>query len=890
MSSTSYKGGLSASGPLFDKSKLQMRRPTPDSDVLASSDDDHDHVPARLAPTNPYPVGRRASQGWMHDIRPNRKFSLPSGTLAGSQPTTPSLEQPPQPPQQPRAAAPSFGWNTSSFSSTPSGTRLQEMLPSPTTSAHPTGEKLLQSPTTVEADDGIGFLLNQQGPIRKQVRSQSYSIGQQDIENSPVGQFSARVRSSVRHRPSKPSLLGDSAVGLSQLREDDVDEVESSNGSEQGVRLPPGYWEREQKQALLKQAAEQNARTRHRTASSGSPVNQHRRKTTQGLRNMSKPDSDYAIEELDDSETQIDGPKLSLTRRFSEHVAAREPEIDHQMPQWATGNILQADNLGRRHSFATVGSHQAAFPLSTLEDTYEVDETLTSPIMPQPEPFDASAYFAGYGPASRAINASAISAAHPDPHTATNHSNQNPYTVPAILGRPGRRLFIVAFKCSRADIYYLYDNTGLEIRRGDLVIVEGDRGCDLGQVTYADISLEDAKKYKTEASEEHFRWLVMFSQYSLAGSSNDSSMLGALAKANGFPNVNRATLTGMGGTLEIETKPKMIKRLAQQHEISALRDKEGSEAKAKRLGAQKAAEHKLPMEILDAEYQADYHKLTYFYYADQYVNFNDLVTDLFKQYKVRIWMSAVNPASVVNPAGLQVPPPSAIGPGAIIRSKAPNASLPVGPGFGSYRPNEQYARATPNATSYGAYDDGYHPFANQLPGFTSQPAYGQPQYGLTQQYAGNTQQYAGNTQQYGGRYGSYPVANAGYPNATGGSPMNYGGYFPPTTYSSSPAFNNAASGSPYRSGYPATSPVPAPSYATGYSGTTTAAPPYASTTGQSYGAQTTGTPSAGNSQGATSGAGGWGVSGAPGNGYTATSSGNYDQSFLSAMQKLSFGK
>lgn len=90
---------------------------------------------------------------------------------------------------------------------------------------------------------------------------------------------------------------------------------------------------------------------------------------------------------------------------------------------------------------------------------------------------------------------------------------------------------------------------------------------------------------------------------------------------------------------------------------------------------------------------SDYHKLTYFYYAESYVNFNDLVTDLFKQYKVRIWMSAVNPASVVNPAGMsQIPPPSAIGPGAVLNSNAANASLAVGPGFGSnnYRSNEQY--------------------------------------------------------------------------------------------------------------------------------------------------------------------------------------------------------
>jgi hypothetical protein len=92
----------------------------------------------------------------------------------------------------------------------------------------------------------------------------------------------------------------------------------------------------------------------------------------------------------------------------------------------------------------------------------------------------------------------------------------------------------------------------------------------------------------------------------------------------------------------------------------------------------------------------DYHKLTYYYYAESYVNFNELVTDLFKQYKVRIWMSAVNPASVVNPAGMaQVPPPSAIGPGAIMNAHG-NAPLAVGPGFGSttHRPRQQYGKLT----------------------------------------------------------------------------------------------------------------------------------------------------------------------------------------------------
>jgi hypothetical protein len=95
---------------------------------------------------------------------------------------------------------------------------------------------------------------------------------------------------------------------------------------------------------------------------------------------------------------------------------------------------------------------------------------------------------------------------------------------------------------------------------------------------------------------------------------------------------------------------------------------------------------------------SDYHKLTYYYYAESYVNFNELVTDLFKQYKVRIWMSAINPASVINPAGnMQVQPPSAVGPGAIIHSHAGNSSFAVGPGFGSnnHRAHQQFGKSHP---------------------------------------------------------------------------------------------------------------------------------------------------------------------------------------------------
>jgi len=56
----------------------------------------------------------------------------------------------------------------------------------------------------------------------------------------------------------------------------------------------------------------------------------------------------------------------------------------------------------------------------------------------------------------------------------------------------------------------------------------------------------------------------------------------------------------------------------------------------------------------------DWKKLTFYYFADAYINFNSLVTDLFKIYKTRIWMSAINPASFVTPtSSLNVPPPFA---------------------------------------------------------------------------------------------------------------------------------------------------------------------------------------------------------------------------------------
>lgn len=241
------------------------------------------------------------------------------------------------------------------------------------------------------------------------------------------------------------------------------------------------------------------------------------------------------------------------------------------------------------------------------------------------------------------------------------------YAMPNGYGRPpsilshahqNQLLYIVAFKCSRADVFYIQEDTGLQVKQGDLVIVEADRGTDLGTVVHSNISLQQARELKQQYAEEHYKTLMMYSRHGqLEGS--------GLTNPNAGLNTRSAT-GGMGphgphGVQEPSTdiKPKLIKRLAQKHEVLTLHDKEGNEAKAKRVCQQKVVEHRLNMEILDAEFQMDWKKLTFYYFADSYINFNSLVTDLFKIYKTRIWMSAINPASFVTPPtpGLSGPVP-----------------------------------------------------------------------------------------------------------------------------------------------------------------------------------------------------------------------------------------
>lgn len=166
--------------------------------------------------------------------------------------------------------------------------------------------------------------------------------------------------------------------------------------------------------------------------------------------------------------------------------------------------------------------------------------------------------------------------------------------------KPKDTYYVVEFKIKRTDAFYIAPECSSPIKIGDRVIVQGDRGKDLGVVIRDSITIEDYKKE--------------FGHFAAGPDGSQSNK---------------------------EVEPKKIYRLAQPHEIALLPAKAEDEAKALDLVREKTAQRDFFMKVVDAEYQWDRRKLTFYFISDRRIDFRDLVRELFKIYKTRIWMCAV---------------------------------------------------------------------------------------------------------------------------------------------------------------------------------------------------------------------------------------------------------
>ena len=695
----------------LDRSKAGIRGSTPDSEALASSDDEQDHH-HRLhqVTSNPGPVPARRPS-WLTETQQAQTRKGSFGANGAFAPASPSSAAPNDQTlwggNVGSSTASTLGRGHSTSTSFPWGStiwnsdsqkgppqRLTEVLPSPTSMVAPGSaghhsEESMQSPhgQDTPADSAIPFAIPLQ-PTLKTYRSQSYSVGQLDPESSVItpptyAGYTAYGRqrngpapyTNLQHRPSRPSMLGDLSHDpslLGQLRE--VEDDESSNGSESGVQLSTTQRTIEQlakENAMLRQQAadqlgRETTRNRSRTTANNSNTSKATRSSSQSyqqrVRDNAPEASDYALYEIDepDLSQMYNFPGLS-GRRSSEYTT--KTSTQYTIPGIPENRTLESVKKGhwqsslgfggigeppqsRRHSFADIPTRQNSIGSAgesqngqVAADAGRSNGRLGSPggygdgLVRQSQG-DSSEYTRFHW--SQRIQEQALELEHlrdrnfavsyfsqADPSLRNAETHRSPLTPTSMhqaymqtqygrsqhlshtQTRPNQLLYMVTFKAQRADVFYVQEGTGLQVRKGDLVIVEADRGADLGTVASESIPFSEAKELKDKYMQEHFQWLMVFSRHG-----QDGTVAGP--NPNGQPSTSNSAIGGMGGSPNqtgaqdlpsCELKPKMIKRLAQSHEIQTLRDKEGNEAKAKRVCQQKVVEHRLNMEILEAEFQ-----------------------------------------------------------------------------------------------------------------------------------------------------------------------------------------------------------------------------------------------------------------------------------------------
>lgn len=135
----------------------------------------------------------------------------------------------------------------------------------------------------------------------------------------------------------------------------------------------------------------------------------------------------------------------------------------------------------------------------------------------------------------------------------------------------------ISFKGNKR-VHYFNPND-IRVKLGDYVIVEAEKGVDLGLV----------------------------------------SKIGRLVTLN-----------------DIKGEPKNLIRLAEDEDLQKLKDNRLKEAQAFMVCREKIVTHNLNMKLVDVEYQYDQNKLTFYFTSDKRVDFRDLVKDLAAKYRTRI--------------------------------------------------------------------------------------------------------------------------------------------------------------------------------------------------------------------------------------------------------------
>jgi len=124
----------------------------------------------------------------------------------------------------------------------------------------------------------------------------------------------------------------------------------------------------------------------------------------------------------------------------------------------------------------------------------------------------------------------------------------------------------------------------------------------------------------------------------------DVGLLESMTPLKDFVARSARTTAGAG---RIQPDEKRILRASTEEEVHSLHEKIVQEKGVVKYIQDLCGLRNMPMTIADAEFQFDYSKLTVYYTATAYVVFKELVREVYKVYKTRIWLEQIGGQEIV---------------------------------------------------------------------------------------------------------------------------------------------------------------------------------------------------------------------------------------------------
>jgi len=228
--------------------------------------------------------------------------------------------------------------------------------------------------------------------------------------------------------------------------------------------------------------------------------------------------------------------------------------------------------------------------------------------------------------------------------------SSNHYDTRGVSSPPDRNLFLCAFKNGKLDIFSAPKSSKMFFTRGDIVIVQGDKGKDMAVVVEPILR-------------KNLALLFQFLKRKIQIDS--SSPIDQIHSNSTFINDFMDTINDSSNNVLIDTSryglidmtrnnyfTKKIIRFATKIEVTNdLHLKYQDELKILHViktkidsynnSPQRRSAERLQIKILNAEFQFDMSKVYIYYAGDYNTDFSGITSDLFRFYKTRVWFNPI---------------------------------------------------------------------------------------------------------------------------------------------------------------------------------------------------------------------------------------------------------